>query len=335
MLRIDWTSFPQTRRVATATQVAVMVNQSKDRDYIFSLNRPLSVLARDDFWTPARLEQLTERGRDELYDWMQEYRSHDKMTPESRSPVAERRGAAKCAHCLDKPAGFPEAPNSVFCSPRCRQHQRASRASPGFQGGFGPIRQLPPQIVQQLAEYLSNHPASEPASSLQMQRSSHPLGSLPSAPVERELSPAPFRTLLPTQPPSVPPTQPGFLPSSGVSPVSQSTQPSSNPATVSPDAEITPSSSPDSVESEDGGDQDPYDKALGEFVDRLTVANLRILMSAKRIPLLISTKSPLKPERVASVIAWYRDNSTWDSFKQDLIRINVFLKDIDSVILPQ
>ena len=328
-VRIDWSKFPPVEQAANPAQVASIVSASSDRDYIYSLSLPLSLLSDESLWCQAHLDQLTPRGRSELQLWLQRNSSPSKLTLGQRPVLSERKkDAVKCAHCLEHPAGFAEAPNSVFCSRRCRQQHRASRMIlPHHPVGFGPIRQSPPLVRQLQPEYNNNNAylypsvVQQPAlpyldgSTGSLIRQPTPLGQAESMLDKSSSSPASSSNFLPLAPA---PSQPSFQ---SLSAPYQHHQ--------RPIAHAPLPTSPGSTDSEDNGDLDPYRLSLVEFANQMTVGNLRALMAFRSITLATGQKNPLKPERITAVVDWYYANSTWQSFKSDLLQINVQLKDID------
>ena len=156
---VDWSMFPPVEPHAPPSVIASMVSLSTDRDLIFRLGFPVSLLKDRAIWTSELLARLSMRGRTELSIWLSQYSTSPKES--LTSPTAPRESLTSprgkemqpCAHCRVESAGYPQAPHSIFCSRRCRLLHRArphrmptSLALPSQPpqtqiSGFGPVRQ--------------------------------------------------------------------------------------------------------------------------------------------------------------------------------------------------
>jgi hypothetical protein len=132
---IDWKQFPPKAAPANPAEVAEIVSDDVDREYIFNRKLSLELLAKEESWSSAQLAKLTERGQIEVTVWLKE---KNPQLQTSRTSTPRRSQETLCVSCKKQVAGYPGAPYSIFCSNICRKQNRIDR--------FGPIRAAAPVI---------------------------------------------------------------------------------------------------------------------------------------------------------------------------------------------
>lgn len=253
MSGINWQDFPPKDPSASPTEVAQIVSDAVDREYIYCRQFSLELLAKEESWSQHHLDKLTDKGRIEVKVWLKEKNPQFTHHISSSSSSLPRRSVDPlCSGCKEKVAGYPEAPHSIYCSKACRKSNR-----PPYQR-FGPIHASAPS---QSNGSISFHPDSFIES--------------PSMPIEELLATPP---LPPVEEVEAPPLLRGLL---------------------------------------------------AEWVDKLTVGQLKSLMGSQHISR-PRGRNIVKTDLVALVIEYYLEKS-WEQFKNDLLSIGCQLANIDLI----
>jgi hypothetical protein len=146
-MAVNWNQFPVEPPAAPGF-IAGIVSLSDDRELIYRLSYPESLLKAPGTWTSEILCLLTSRGQAELRLWLSRLDDTSPCASGStvQSPI-KRRVHFKCNFCQLNDAGYAQAPFSMYCSKRCRSMKGASRytTSPTISTSFGPAH-LPSPI---------------------------------------------------------------------------------------------------------------------------------------------------------------------------------------------
>lgn len=253
MSGINWQDFPPKDPPASPTEVAQIVSDAVDREYIYCRQFSLELLAKEESWSQHHFDKLTDKGKIEVTVWLKAKNpqlSHT-ISSSTTSSLPRRSVDPLCSGCKEKVAGYPEAPHSIYCSKDCRKSNR-----PAYHR-FGPIHASAPS---QLNGSITHHPDS--------------FIELPLLPIEE---------LLATPP----------------------------------------------VEEEESPVRAAHQDLLTEWVDKLTVGQLKSLMGAQHISR-PKSKDIRKHDLVAAVIEYYLEKS-WEQFKNDLLSIGCQLANIDLI----
>jgi hypothetical protein len=147
---INWKDFPPKEPPASSLEISQIVSGDLDREYIYCRQCSLTLLSKEESWSPHQFDKLTERGKIEVQVWLKEKNPH-RISP--FSPLPRRSQETLCSACKERAAGYPGALYSIFCSAACRKQNRQHLTI----NRFGPVRGTAP--TQPLAS-THHHPDS-------------------------------------------------------------------------------------------------------------------------------------------------------------------------------
>ena len=176
---INWDQFPQNEPAATPHEVSQIVSDKADRQYIYSRQFSLQLLANEELsWTPSDVEKLTEKGRIEVRRWLQK---KEEQRAKGKRKITEK----PCVGCKEQNRGFPGQLHSKFCSEACKKLYR----KPLNQDRPGPVRAGGPDLItNSIAPSISSSPFCLLSTSHDLSTSSIPVGDAPAASTASSIS---------------------------------------------------------------------------------------------------------------------------------------------------